>query len=117
MAPAAVLPPGIAVGTADKEYGTVALPTVSTINAAHKNGVKALGEYFVPRVPLYTEEWLYKDEDGNFPYAQKLIDIMNYYGFDGYFINQEETIDSSYVPLFREMLKWMRDQGMLYPVV
>lgn len=102
---------GIAVGTADKEYGTVALPTVSTINAAHKNGVKALGEYFVPRVPLYTEEWLYKDEDGNFPYAQKLIDIMNYYGFDGYFINQEENIDSSYVPLFREMLKWMRDHG------
>lgn len=102
---------GIDVGSVDKEYGTTTIPTVATINAAHKNGVMALGEYFVPRTPLYTEEWLYKDENGNFPYAQKLIDIMNYYGFDGYFINQEENIDSSYVPLFREMLKWMRDQG------
>ena len=102
---------GIIRGSDNKEYGTVALPTVSTINAAHKNGVKALGEYFVPRTPQYTEEWLYKDEEGNFPYAQKLIDIMNDYGFDGYFINQEEGIDASYVPLFKEMLKWMRDQG------
>ena len=102
---------GISVGAADKEYGVIALPQAAAVNAAHKNGVKAIGEYFIPRSPQYTQEWLYKDEDGNFPYAQKLVDIMNYYGFDGYFINQEEAIEASYVPLFREMLKWMRDQG------
>ena len=102
---------GVEKGSARKEYGVVTPPIPAYINAAHKNGAKALGEYFVPRNPQYTEEWLYKDENGNFPYAQKLIDIMNYYGFDGYFINQEESIDASYVPLFREMLKWMRDQG------
>ncbi len=98
-------------GADSKEYGTMSIPIPAYVNAAHKNGAKALGEYFVPRNPQYTEEWLYKDENGNFPYAQKMIDIMNYYGFDGYFINQEENIDASYVPLFREMLKWMRDQG------
>ncbi len=102
---------GIERGSKDKEYGTVALPIPAAVNAAHKNGVRALGEYFVPRIPQYTEEWLYKAEDGSFPYAQKLIDIMNYYGFDGYFINQEESIEASYVPLFREMLTWMRKQG------
>ena len=102
---------GIERGAENKEYGTMSIPIPAYINAAHKNGAKALGEYFVPRIPQYTEEWLYKDENGNFPYAQKMIDIMNYYGFDGYFINQEESIDASYVPLFREMLKWMRDQG------
>ena len=102
---------GIAVGSADKEYGIVAIPNPATTNAAHKNGVISLGEYFCPRSPQYTEEWLYKDEDGNFPYAQKLIDIMNYYGFDGYFINQEENISSDLVPLFREMLQWMCEQG------
>ena len=102
---------GIDKGSEQKEYGVVTPPIPAYINAAHKNGAKALGEYFVPRKPQYTEEWLYKDENGNFPYAQKLIDIMNYYGFDGYFINQEEGIDASYVPQFREMLKWMRDQG------
>ena len=36
---------------------------------------------------------------------------MNYYGFDGYFINQEENISSDLVPLFREMLQWMCEQG------
>ena len=102
---------GMERGTNSPEYGTIATPIPAYINAAHKNGAKALGEYFIPRIPQYTEEWLYKDENGDFPYARKLIDIMNYYGFDGYFINQEEDIDASYVPLFREMLKWMRDQG------
>ena len=93
------------------EYGTIAIPQASTTNAAHKNGVLSLAEYFVPRTPQYTVEWLYQDENGNYPYAQKLIDIMNYYGFDGYFINQEEYIHYDYVPLFRDMLKWMRDRG------
>lgn len=102
---------GISIGAADKEYGVLALPQAAAVNAAHKNGVLALGEYFIPRTPQYTEEWLYKDADGNFPYAQKLVDMMNYYGFDGYFINQEASIDASYVPLFREMLTWMRAQG------
>lgn len=40
------------------------------------------------------------------------MDLAKYYGFDGYFINQEASIDSSYVPLFREMLKYMREQGV-----
>ena len=93
------------------EYGTIAIPQASATNAAHMNGVLSLAEYFTPRTPQISEEWLYQDEDGNYPYAQKLIDIMNYYGFDGYFINQEEYIPSDYVPLFRDMLKWMRDQG------
>lgn len=93
------------------EYGTIAIPNPAGTNAAHKNGVLSLGEYFVPRKPQYTAEWLYKDENGNFPYAQKLIEIMNYYGFDGYFINQEEPIQGEYVPLFREMLAWMCENG------
>ncbi len=102
----------IAIGSADKEYGIIAVPMAAATNAAHKNGVISIAEYFIPRTPQYTEEWLYKDEDGNFPYAQKLVELAQYYGFDGYFINQEESIPSDYVPLFREMLKWMRDQGL-----
>lgn len=93
------------------EYGIVAIPVAAFVNTAHKNGVKALGEYFIPRDPQYTEEWLYKDEDGNFPYAQKLINIMNYYGFDGYFINQERGFDADKIPLFKEMIAWMTSQG------
>ena len=31
-------------------------------------------------------------EDGTFPVADKLKEMCDYYGFDGYFINQEESI-------------------------
>ena len=72
--------------------------------------VKGLG--FAAHAPQYTEEWLYQDENGEFPYAKKLVELAKYYGFDGYFINQEASIDSSYVPLFREMLQYMREQGI-----
>ena len=84
----------IAIGSADKEYGIIAVPMAAATNAAHKNGVITLAEYFIPRTPQYTEEWLYQAEDGSFPYAQKLVDLAKYYGFDGYFINQEASIDS-----------------------
>ena len=30
-----------------------------------------------------------RDEDGGFPYAEKLIEIAEYYGFDGWFVNLE----------------------------
>ena len=101
----------IARGSADKEYGTIAIPMAAATNAAHKNGVLSIAEYFLPRNPQYTEEWLQKDEYGNYPYADKLIEIMEYYGFDGYFINQEEAIPVEYVPAMKEVMKYMMDRG------
>ena len=103
---------GIDRGTSEKEYGVIGIPIPAFINAAHKNGVKAIAEYFFPRNPQYVEEWLYKDENGDFPYAQKLVDLKEYYGFDGYFINNETDFRAEYVPLFKEMLAWLREQGV-----
>ena len=97
--------------SADKEYGTIAIPMAAATNAAHKNGVLSIAEYFLPRNPQYTEEWLQKAEDGSFPYADKLLEIMDYYGFDGYFINQEEVIPEEYVPLIKEVMQYMMDRG------
>ena len=34
-------------------------------------------------------EFLVKNEDGSFPVADKMIEMANFYGFDGWFINQE----------------------------
>ncbi len=101
----------IARGSADKEYGTIAIPMAAATNAAHKNGVLSIAEYFLPRNPQYTEEWLQKAEDGSYPYADKLIEIMEYYGFDGYFINQEEAIPTEYVPAMKEIMQYMMDRG------
>ena len=101
----------IARGSADKEYGTIAIPMAAATNAAHRNGVLSIAEYFLPRNPQYTEEWLQKAEDGSYPYADKLIEIMEYYGFDGYFINQEEAIPVEYVPAMKEIMQYMMDRG------
>ena len=92
---------GIAPGSQYKEYGTIAIPMAAATNAAHKNGVLSIAEYFTPRAPQYADEMLQKAEDGSFPYADKLLEIMNYYGFDGYFINQEEAVPQEYVPLMK----------------
>ena len=53
-----------------------------------------------------------KDENGEFPIAKKLIEFANYYGFDGYFINQEETIPSEDVEPYKEFTKYLIDHGM-----
>lgn len=34
---------------------------------------------------------LVQDVQGGFPVAKKLIEMAKYYGYDGYFINQEEA--------------------------
>ena len=96
------------------EYGPVCIPMAAATNVAHRNGVLSLGEFFIDaswRGGQFIEEFIYKDEDGNYPYAEKMIEIMEYCGFDGYFINLEASIDAGYVDTFREILKWMREQG------
>ena len=94
------------------EYGVIGIPIAAFTNTAHKNGVKAIAEYFIPRDPQYTEEWLYKDENGEFPYAKKMVEIAKYYGFDGYFINQEGSFDATLIPLFKEAIQYMRSEGL-----
>lgn len=96
------------------EYSPVAIPMAAATNVAHRNGVMSLGEFFIDatwRGGQFIEEFIYKDENGSYPYAQKMIDIMNDYGFDGYFINVEADFDAGYVETFREILAWMRTQG------
>ena len=74
------------------EFGLINMPNPGYTNAAHKNGVLSIGCIFLPRTGLKHTVLLTQDEDGSFPYADKLIEMCEYYGFDGYFINQEETI-------------------------
>ena len=95
------------------EFGLVNLPNPAYTNAAHKNGVLSLGCMFQPRAYQNFEVMLYKDEDGRYPVADKLTELANYYGFDGYFFNMEGR---SYSSETREELKaflgQMRSNGM-----
>lgn len=89
------------------------VPTPDVIDAGHRNGVPVYGTLFYNWSNSIADqerfaESLKQDEDGTFPIAKKLVDLAKYYGFDGYFINQETTGD-----LVKPLGKKMRD-FMLY---
>ncbi len=76
------------------EEGLIVCPTGEFIDAAHTNGVPVVatlgfpwgtGNGYVQEV----NDFCQKAADGTFPVADKMIEVMDYYGFDGYFFNQE----------------------------
>ncbi|MFR5269486.1 MAG: endo-beta-N-acetylglucosaminidase [Hoylesella buccalis] len=73
--------------------GIIIPPPAGSIDAAHQSGVKALGQIFFP--PSYyggKQSWvreLLTQENGSYIYARKLYEIAKYFGFDGWFINEE----------------------------
>ncbi|KGE16316.1 endo-beta-N-acetylglucosaminidase [Paenibacillus wynnii] len=74
--------------------GIIVPPSADTIDAAHKNGVPIIGTVFFPPTVYggkyeWVKQMLQQNSDGSFPAADKLIQVANYYGFDGWFINQE----------------------------
>ncbi|MBN3524389.1 endo-beta-N-acetylglucosaminidase [Paenibacillus apiarius] len=75
------------------KQGIIVAPSADVIDAAHKNGVPVLGTIFFPPNAYGGDiEWLrevVQEENGRFPIADKLIQAAEYYGFDGWFINQE----------------------------
>lgn len=75
------------------------VPTADMIDAAHRNGVPIYGTLFFNWSTSPEDNQVFKkfikSEMRNgvkvFPAAEKLVEIALYYGFDGYFINQETT--------------------------
>lgn len=73
------------------------IPPVEMIDVSHKNGVSIYGTIFFNWSEAQedvdiVDRFLEKDEDGHFKSAKKLIDIADFYGFNGYFINQETIL-------------------------
>ena len=74
--------------------GLIVPPSADVIDAAHRNGVPVLGTVFFPQAAHggkieWLNDFLQKDASGNFPMIDKLIEVAEYFGFDGWFINQE----------------------------
>lgn len=97
------------------EFGVVNIPNPAYTNAAHKNGVMSIGCIFFPRAE-HTDDWVFQDEEGNFPMADKLVEMAKWYGFDGYFINAEEALPSSFMPMYEEFCRAMTSQGIYIQV-
>jgi len=94
-------------GTADQ---TVQLPSAPWVNTAHKNGVEVFGNiFFAPNAfggsTATMLNFLEQDGGGNFIVIPILVDIMEYYNFDGWFINEETSTNSSTGQLMYEFLR------------
>jgi endo-beta-N-acetylglucosaminidase D len=81
----------------------VGIPCRPWVEAAHRNGVKVLGTVFTDRAGFVA--LCAKDANGNYIGAQKLVDMANYYGFDGWFFNAESAMTATEVTELRNLLK------------
>lgn len=77
-------------GGADDE-GIVVLPPAGAIDAAHMNGVKILGNLFFQSTMMGRSgsATMLEHNGDKYPLAEKLYEMAKYYGFDGFFINDE----------------------------
>jgi endo-beta-N-acetylglucosaminidase D len=74
--------------------GIFAIPTPDIVDAAHRNGVPVYATLGFPwgrsaEGIAEIEKFTKQNEDGSFPVADKMIEVAEYFGFDGYFFNQE----------------------------
>ncbi|WP_405488166.1 endo-beta-N-acetylglucosaminidase [Streptomyces sp. NBC_00096] len=100
--------------------GIVLAPNAPVTDAAHRNGVRVLGNVFLPPVPYggdlrWTRDLVQRDSLGRFPVAAKLVEVARAYGFDGWFVNAEtEGGDSGLATRMREFLHALRAAGEPY---
>jgi len=88
-------------------------PTGEMIDNAHRNGVPILGTIFFPPLVFggnygWVQTFLQKDGE-TYPAADKLIETAEYYGFDGWFINQEtEGGTPADAAAMRDLIRYVR---------
>ncbi len=91
--------------------GLILAPSPGVIDAGHRHGVPVLGTiFFPPNVFGGQIQWVHDlvQKDGaTFPVADKLIEVEEYYGFDGWFLNQETNGGDSTLALqMQDFLKY-----------
>ncbi|MCX5127137.1 endo-beta-N-acetylglucosaminidase [Streptomyces sp. NBC_00193] len=97
--------------------GIVLAPNAPVTDAAHRNGVRVLGNVFLPPVPYggdlrWTRDLVRQDSLGRFPVAEKLVEVARAYGFDGWFVNAEtEGGDSELAARMQRFLRALRAAG------
>lgn len=95
---------------------TIQLPSAPWANAAHRNGVKIFGNvFFAPTVfggsTATLQSFLEQDGSGQFVAIPKMIAIMQYYHFDGWFINQETATTAVVAEQMRQFVRDLTAQA------
>lgn len=85
------------------------LPSVEMIDAAHRNGVRVYSLIMDPS-PKDVKALL-KKEGNRFPGADKLIEIAEYYKFDGWFLNFEKDGNEFLSESLRDFLIYFNEKG------
>ncbi|MEU9131473.1 discoidin domain-containing protein [Kitasatospora sp. NPDC048540] len=96
--------------------GLILAPNPTVIDAAHRNGVKVYGTVFFPPAAYGGQlQWVrdFVQRSGTrYPVADKLVQAAQYYGFDGWFVNQETGGgDAALATELRNEMKYARAQG------
>lgn len=103
--------------------GIIVPPSPDVVDSAHKNGVPVLGTIFFPPIEYggkveWLDEFLQKDKDGKFVMVDKLIEVCEKFGFDGWFLNQETDPTQSitkkpeeYGKLFEEFIAQFKEKA------
>ncbi|MFI8521269.1 discoidin domain-containing protein [Streptomyces sp. NPDC085481] len=98
--------------------GLILAPNPTVIDAAHRNGVKVYGTVFFPPTAYGGQiQWVrdFTQKSGSrYPVADKLAQVAQHYGFDGWFINQETAGgDAALATEMRNTLRYARSLGPL----
>src|SRR4051794_1926818 len=99
--------------------GLILAPNATVIDAAHKNGVPVLGNVYLPPTAFggqiqWVRDFVQHDANGVFPVADKMIEAAEYYGFDGWFINQETAgADAQLASDMQAMLEYFQAHSNL----
>lgn len=101
--------------------GLIVAPSPDVVDAGHKHGVQVIGTVFMPQAGHGGKmEWLddlLQEKDGSFPVADKLIEVAQTYGFDGWFMNQEtegtdeEPLTADHAARMREFLSYYKEKA------
>jgi len=91
--------------------GLILAPSPGVTDAGHRHGVPVLGTiFFPPNVFGGQIQWvqdLLQKDGASFPVADKLIEVEQHYGFDGWFLNQETNGgDSTLAATMQEFLQY-----------
>ncbi|MFD9035807.1 discoidin domain-containing protein [Streptomyces sp. NPDC059567] len=96
--------------------GLILAPNATVIDAAHRNGVKVYGTVFFPPTAYGGQiQWVRdfaKKTGSTYPVADKLAQVAQHYGFDGWFINQETAGgDAALATELRNEMRYARSLG------
>jgi len=81
------------------DFGVINIPNAAYTNAAHKNGALSLACIYFDdnnRAGQPADEIIFqKDENGRYVVADAMIELAQYYGFDGWFFNYEANLHTT----------------------